>query len=139
MFYVFFFKNGGRPRPVPFFYNGGPGSATVWLHMGAFGPRRVQTTGDQHLPAAPYALVNNDGSLLDATDLVFIDAPGAGFSRIAGPDKEKSFYGVDVDAHAFTEFITQFLGKYGRWNSPKYLFGESYGTTRSANVVNLLE
>ncbi len=78
---------------------------------------------------------NNECSLLDATDLVFIDAPGAGFSRVAGPDKEKSFYGVDGDAHAFAEFITQFLGKYGRWNSPKYLFGESYGTTRSAVLI----
>ena len=97
------------------------------------------TPGDQHLPAAPYTLVNNEWSLLDATDVVFIDAPGAGFSRIAGPDKEKSFYGVDGDAHAFAEFITQFLGKYGRWNSPKYLFGESYGTTRSAVLIADLE
>jgi carboxypeptidase C (cathepsin A) len=84
-------------------------------------------------------VVNNDWSLLDATDVVFIDAPGAGFSRVAGPDKEKSFYGVDGDAHAFAEFITQFLGKYGRWNSPKYLFGESYGTTRSAVLIAELE
>ena len=74
------------------------------------------------------ALVDNDYSLLDASDLVFIDAPGTGFSRIAGKDKEKAFYGVDQDAHAFADFITQFLSKYGRWNSPKYLFGESYGT-----------
>ncbi len=107
--------------------------------MGAFGPRRVVTPGDKHVPAAPYALVNNEYSLLDASDLVFIDAPGAGFSRIAGPDKEKAFYGVDDDAYAFAEFITQFLGKYGRWNSPKYLFGESYGTTRSAVLINQLE
>ena len=107
--------------------------------MGAFGPRRVVTPGDEHLPAAPYTLVNNEWSLLDASDLVFIDAPGAGFSRIAGPDKEKAFYGVDADAHAFAEFITQFLGKYGRWNSPKYLFGESYGTTRSAVLIADLE
>jgi carboxypeptidase C (cathepsin A) len=107
--------------------------------MGAFGPRRVATSGDQHLPAAPYTLVSNEWSLLDATDVVFIDAPGAGFSRIAGPDKERSFYGVDGDAHAFAEFITQFLGKYGRWNSPKYLFGESYGTTRSAVLIAELE
>ncbi len=141
MFYVAYFKDGAPSpsRPVMFLYNGGPGSATVWLHMGAFGPRRVSTVGDQHLPAAPYALVENEWSLLDATDVVFIDAPGAGFSRIAGPDKEKSFYGVDGDAHAFVEFITQFLGKYGRWNSPKYLFGESYGTTRSAVVAAQLE
>jgi carboxypeptidase C (cathepsin A) len=141
MFYVAYFKQGAptESRPVTFLYNGGPGSATVWLHMGAFGPKRVRTPGDQHLLAAPYSVVNNDQSLLDVSDLVFIDAPGAGFSRIAGPDKEKSFYGVDPDAWAFAEFITSFLGKYGRWNSPKYLFGESYGTTRSAVLINQLE
>jgi carboxypeptidase C (cathepsin A) len=139
MFYVAYFKSGTGPRPVTFIYNGGPGSATVWLHMGAFGPRRIVTATDAHTPAAPYSLVNNGSSLLDATDLVFIDAPGAGFSRIAGKDKEKAFFGVDPDAYAFAEFISQFLSKYGRWNSPKYLFGESYGTPRSAVLVNQLE
>ncbi len=139
IFYVAYFKNGAGPRPVTFVYNGGPGSATLWLHMGAFGPRRIVTATDVHTPAAPYSLVNNASSLLDATDLVFIDAPGAGFSRIAGKDKEKAFYGVDQDAHAFAEFISQFLSKYGRWNSPKYLFGESYGTPRSAVLINQLE
>ncbi len=141
MFYVAYFKKGAKPaeRPVTFIYNGGPGSSTVWLHMGAFGPRRVVTADGTHSAAAPYTVVNNDYSLLDASDLVFIDAPGAGFSRIAGKDRDKAFYGVDGDAHAFAEFITQFLAKYGRWNSPKYLFGESYGTTRSAVVVSLLE
>ncbi len=139
MFYVAYFKNGTSPRPITFLYNGGPGSASVWLHMGAFGPRRVVTSTDAHTPAAPYALVNNDSTLLDVSDLVFIDAPGTGFSRIAGKDKEKAFYGVDQDAHAFAEFIAQFLEKYGRWNSPKYLFGESYGTPRSAVLVNELE
>jgi carboxypeptidase C (cathepsin A) len=83
--------------------------------------------------------VNNDYSLLDASDLVFVDAPGTGFSRISGKDKEKAFWGVDPDADAFADFIVQFLGKYGRWNSPKYMFGESYGTTRSAVLVRLLE
>jgi carboxypeptidase C (cathepsin A) len=140
VFYVAYFKNGaGGTRPLTFFYNGGPGSATLWLHMGAFGPRRVVTSTDSHTPPAPYALVNNASSLLDATDLVFIDAPGTGFSRIAGKDKEKAFFGLDPDAYAFSEFIAQFLSKYGRWNSPKYLFGESYGTPRSAVVVNELE
>jgi carboxypeptidase C (cathepsin A) len=139
MFYVAYFKNGGGTRPVTFFYNGGPGSATLWLHMGAFGPRRIVTATDVHTPAAPYPLVNNASSLLDATDLVFIDAPGTGFSRIAGKDKEKAFYGVDQDAYAFADFIAQFLSKYSRWNSPKYLFGESYGTPRSAVLVNQLE
>jgi carboxypeptidase C (cathepsin A) len=145
MFYVAYFKsdtksgNQGAPRPITFFYNGGPGSSTVWLHMGAFGPKRVVTADDTHTPAAPYSFVNNEYSLLDATDLVFIDAPGTGFSRLSGKDKEKAFYGVDQDAWAFSDFIVQFLAKYGRWNSPKFLFGESYGTTRSAVLVNLLE
>ncbi len=139
VFYVAYFKSGGGPRPVTFFYNGGPGSATLWLHMGAFGPRRIVTATDMHTPAAPYSLINNGSSLLDATDMVFIDAPGTGFSRIAGKDKEKAFFGVDQDAYAFAEFISQFLSKYGRWNSPKYLFGESYGTPRSAVLVNQLE
>jgi carboxypeptidase C (cathepsin A) len=139
MFYVAYFKSGGGPRPLTFLYNGGPGSATVWLHMGAFGPRRVVTATDEHTPAAPYSLINNSSSLLDASDLVFIDAPGTGFSRITGKDKEKAFFGVDPDAYAFADFISQFLSKYGRWNSPKYLFGESYGTPRSAVLVNQLE
>ncbi|MGC1372159.1 MAG: peptidase S10 [Candidatus Sulfotelmatobacter sp.] len=141
MFYVAYFKSDtkGAPRPLMFLYNGGPGSSTVWLHMGAFGPRRVVTSNDTHTPAAPYPVVNNDYSLLDVSDLVFVDAPGTGFSRIAGKDKEKAFYGVDQDAWAFSDFIVQFLTKYGRWNSPKYLFGESYGTTRSAVLSNVLE
>ena len=141
MFYVAYFKKGvpSAGRPITFLYNGGPGSSSVWLHMGAFGPRRVVTADDTHTPAAPYRLVDNAYSLLDASDLVFIDAPGTGFSRVAGKDKEKSFYGVDADAYAFTQFIMGFLSKYDRWNSPRYLFGESYGTPRSAVVVNALE
>ena len=140
MFYVAYFKDGERPgnRPITFLYNGGPGSSTVWLHMGAFGPRRIVTADHTHTPPAPYQLVNNDYSLLDASDLVFIDAPGTGFSRVT-PGAEKDFWGADPDVHAFSEFITQFLSKYGRWNSPKYLFGESYGTPRSANLINVLE
>jgi carboxypeptidase C (cathepsin A) len=140
MFYVAYFKKGASPgsRPITFLYNGGPGSSTVWLHMGAFGPKRVVTADDTHTPPAPYKLVDNSSSLLDASDLVFIDAPGAGFSRISGKDKEKSFWGVDQDGYAFTQFIKKFLSKYGRWNSPKYLFGESYGTTRSAVLANEL-
>src|SRR5271170_943610 len=141
MFYVAYFKSDGAntQRPVTFLYNGGPGSSTVWLHMGAFGPRRVVTADDSHTPAAPYTVVNNDYSLLDVSDLVFVDAPGTGFSRISGKDREKAFYGVDQDAHAFADFIVQFLAKYGRWNSAKYMFGESYGTIRSAALSNLLE
>ena len=141
MFYVAYFKTGEKAeqRPITFFYNGGPGSSSVWLHMGAFGPRRVDTADHAHTPPAPYGVVNNQYSLLDVTDMVFVDAPGTGFSRIQGKDAKKAFYSVDGDGHAFADFITQFLSKYGRWNSPKYLFGESYGTTRSAVLANLLE
>jgi carboxypeptidase C (cathepsin A) len=153
MFYTAYFRKGASAtkRPITFVYNGGPGSATVWLHMGAFGPVRVVTSDDRHTPAAPYAVVNNDFSLLDASDLVFIDAPGAGFSRLVAADEDKDkredqmkerrkdIYSVDGDGHAFAQFVTQFLSKYGRWNSPKYLFGESYGTTRSAVLANILE
>ena len=133
MFYVAYFKKDAPAgRPVTFLYNGGPGSATMWLHMGSFGPKRVVTTDAQHDEGAPYKIVNNDYSLLDVSDVVFIDAPGTGFSRIMGEDKEKAFWGVDQDAHAFDRFIRRLLTKYNRWNSPKYLLGESYGTPRSA-------
>ncbi len=141
MFYVAYFKDGTNPskRPITFLYNGGPGSSTVWLHMGAFGPVRVVTRDHTHTPPAPYQLVNNQYSLLDASDLVFIDAPGTGYSRVRGPDPAKHFFGVDQDVHAFSQFIVKFLTQYGRWNSPKYLLGESYGTPRSAALINVLE
>ena len=126
-------------RPITFIYNGGPGSSTVWLHMGAFGPKRVITADGTHSPAAPYRIVDNEYSLLDVSDLVFIDAPGTGFSHLRGGDKEKAFYGIDQDAHAFANFIVGFLSRHGRWNSPKYLFGESYGTTRSAALAEVLQ
>jgi carboxypeptidase C (cathepsin A) len=134
IFYVAYFKKGAEAekRPVTFLYNGGPGSASMWLHMGSFGPRRVVTTDTQHDEGAPYSIVNNQYSLLDVSDVVFIDAPGTGFSRIFGKDKEKAFWGTDGDAHAYERFIRRFLTKYDRWNSPKYLMGESYGTPRSA-------
>lgn len=135
MFYVAYFRKDTTDtdhRPVMFLYNGGPGSATMWLHLGTFGPKRIVTPDAEHQEAAPYSLVNNQYSLLDTADLVYIDAPGTGFSRTFGRDKAKAFYGVDGDAEAFTRFIHKFLTKYERWNSPKYLFGESYGTPRSA-------
>ena len=140
MFYAAYFRDGvpTSGRPVTFLFNGGPGSSTVWLHMGAFGPVRVLALDEQHT-SAPYNVVNNDQSLLDASDLVFIDAPGTGFSRIAGKDKEKAFYGVDQDIDAFAQFITQFLSKYRRWDSPKYVFGESYGTMRGAGLALALQ
>jgi carboxypeptidase C (cathepsin A) len=141
MFYVAYFKKDAKAedRPITFFYNGGPGSSTVWLHMGSLGPRHVVTDGDQHLPAAPYKLVDNAYSLLDTSDLVFIDMPGTGFGSLIGKDPEKAFWGLDEDANAFARFIARFISKYNRWNSPKYIFGESYGTTRSAVLADILE
>ena len=141
MFYAAYFKKGAptESRPITFIYNGGPGSSTMWLHMGSFGPRRVVTTDTVHEAAAPYKIANNDSSLLDVSDLVFIDAPATGFSRVFGKDKEKAFFGIDEDAHAFERFIRRFLTKYSRWNSPKYLFGESYGTPRSAVLSAALQ
>ncbi len=97
------------------------------------------TGGDEHLPAAPYKMVDNANSLLDVSDLVFIDMPGTGFGRLIGKDAEKAFWGVDEDANAFARFIARFITKYNRWNSPKYIFGESYGTTRSAVLSDILE
>lgn len=134
MFYVAYFKRDAAAsrRPLMFLYNGGPGSATMWLHLGTFGPRRVVVPDTKHQAGAPYTFVENQYSLLNVCDLVFIDAPGTGFSRTFGKEKAKAFYGVDGDAHAFARFIRRFLSKYDRWNSPKYLFGESYGTPRSA-------
>jgi carboxypeptidase C (cathepsin A) len=141
MSYVAYFRGDKEDprRPITFLYNGGPGSSTVWLHMGAFGPKRVRTADDTHSAAAPYRVIDNEYSLIEATDLVFIDAPGTGFGHLRGADKEKAFYGVDQDAHAFANFIVEFLSRHKRWNSPKYLFGESYGTTRSAALANILE
>ena len=141
MSYVAYFQGDREDpkRPITFLFNGGPGSSTVWLHMGAFGPKRVLTTNDSHGPAAPYRVVDNEYSLLDASDLVFIDAPGTGFGHLRGVDKEKAFYGVDQDAHTFANFIVEFLSRHGRWNSAKYLFGESYGTTRAAVLAFLLQ
>ncbi len=141
MFYVAYFKTGANAedRPVTFFYNGGPGSSTMWLHLGSLGPKYVETPGDTHLPGAPYKLVDNPYCLLDTSDEVFIDMPGTGFGRITGKDAGKAFWGLEQDAGAFARFISRFLTKYNRWNSPKFLFGESYGTTRSAVLADMLE
>jgi len=140
IFYVAYIKRGvtSPDRPITFVYNGGPGSSTMWLHMAGFGPKRVLTKDGIHTPA-PYRLVDNSFSLLDVSDLVFIDAPGVGFSTVWGKDKEKAFYGLDADANAFAEFVSAYLTRSHRWNSPKFLFGESYGTTRSAILANRLQ
>ena len=126
-------------RPVTFLFNGGPGSGSVWLQMGAFGPKRVAIPSDAKDDGAPpYPIVDNPGSLLDVTDLVFIDPPGTGFSHLIGKTEGKEFYGVAADAKAVAEVIRRWLSDNGRWNSPHFLGGESYGTSRSAAVVNQL-
>lgn len=141
MFYTAYTLEGADPsaRPVTFFYNGGPGSSTIWLRMGSFGPVRVTTSDAEVTPPAPYHYGDNPYSLLDRTDEVFIDAPATGFSRIIGVGKPKGFFGVDQDVAAFGQFVQTYLTQNARWNSPKFLFGESYGTTRSAALADYLQ
>lgn len=141
IFYVAYTLDGADPntRPVTFLYNGGPGSATLWLHMGSVGPVRVVTDSPDATGAGPYQVVPNQYTLLDQSDLVFIDAPLTGYSRAVGKGKVKDFAGVDPDLKAFTKFIERYLTVNQRWNSPKFLFGESYGTTRSAGLSATLQ
>ncbi|MGN6059056.1 MAG: S10 family peptidase [Sphingomicrobium sp.] len=129
----------GSHRPVMFFYNGGPGSASLWLRMGSFGPMRIQTTNAEYIRPAPFNFGANPDTLLGTTDLVFIDAPGTGYSRPLGDAKPADFYGVDQDADAFARAIMRYVTKFGRWDSPKFLFGESYGTTRSGALAYQLQ
>ncbi len=141
MFYVAYTLDGqqGKTRPVTFLYNGGPGSSTLWLHMGSFGPMRIETDSPKATAPAPYHLVPNQYSLLDKTDLVFIDAMGTGFSKPVGKGTLKDFLGVDEDVKAFNNFIARYITVNQRWNSPKFLIGESYGTTRSAALSYALQ
>jgi carboxypeptidase C (cathepsin A) len=140
MFYVGYTEDGvaAGSRPVTFLYNGGPGSATIWLHMGSVGPVRVVTESPKATGPAPFGVVPNQYSLLDKTDLVFVDAPLTGFGRLAGKGTAKDFAGVDQDVKAFEKFITRYITINNRWSSPKFLFGESYGTPRSAALVAAL-
>jgi carboxypeptidase C (cathepsin A) len=121
-------------RPLMFSFNGGPGSSSVWLHMGAIGPKRVRLNDDGSLPPAPYQLVDNEATWLDKTDLVFIDPVGTGFSRAVKPELAKKFYGVQGDLESVGEFIRMYLNRFERSTSPLFLVGESYGTTRAANL-----
>jgi carboxypeptidase C (cathepsin A) len=142
MFYVAYTEDGvadPATRPVTFVFNGGPGSSTIWLHMGSFGPVRVDTTDARPTPPPPYTVGQNADSLLDKTDLVFIDAMGTGYSRIAGKGEPKDFYGTDPDVEAFAQCLERYVGTTGRWNSPKFLLGESYGTTRAAALLAVLQ
>jgi len=127
-------------RPVTFMFNGGPGSASLWLHMGVFGPKRVDVPSDgTNAGAAPYTVVDNPLSLLDVTDLVFIDPVGTGYSKVIGKGKGKDFWGLNEDAKSVAQFIQIYVTKHKRWNSPKYVGGESYGTTRTAALVKELQ
>jgi carboxypeptidase C (cathepsin A) len=128
-----------RTRPLTFLYNGGPGSASMWLHMGSVGPVRVLTSSPDATGPGPYRAVSNQYTLLDKSDLVFIDAIGAGYSRPVGRGAMRDFAGVDQDVRAFQKFIYRYVSVNHRWNSPKFLFGESYGTTRTAALVDALE
>ena len=141
IFYVAYTQDGAeaKNRPVTFFYNGGPGAASIWLHMGSFGPVRVITQSPEASAPAPFSWVPNEYSLLDKSDLVFIDAPLCGFSRAVGKGTVKDFAGTDQDIKAFEKFIVRYITVNERWNSPKFLFGESYGTTRSAGLVAALQ
>jgi carboxypeptidase C (cathepsin A) len=141
LFYAAYTVEGGDPmsRPVTFIYNGGPGSASMWLHMGSFGPVRVVAGNGAPSGPPPYRIGENQYSLLDKSDLVFIDMPGSGFGRIIDPGKPKDFYGVDQDVAAFAQFVQRYITRFNRWNSPKFLFGESYGTTRSAALADALQ
>src|SRR3984893_17124091 len=140
MFYVAYTLDGqdSAKRPLTFAFNGGPGSASIWLHMGSLGPRKVVLQPDGFMPPAPYRMEDNPYTLLDKSDLVLIDAIGTGFSRAADAELFKKFWGVKGDIEAFSEFIRLYITRNERWSSPLYLFGESYGTTRSAGIAGYL-
>jgi len=140
MFYVAYTLDSqdAARRPLTFAFNGGPGSASIWLHMGALGPRKVVLQPDGFMPPAPYRMEDNPYTLLDKSDLVLIDAIGTGFSRAADAELMKKFWGVKGDIEAFSEFIRLYITRNERWTSPLFLFGESYGTTRSAGIAGYL-
>lgn len=141
LFYTGYFRTNAPsgPRPIIFSYNGGPGSASFWLHMGIMGPRRVVTPDVGPQGAPPYPLEDNQYTLLDKADIVMIDPIGTGFSHPLGDTPGSEFWGIDEDAASLAQFIRRFLSEYGRWNSPRYLLGESYGTTRSAVLAGHLQ
>ncbi|HTW32567.1 MAG TPA: hypothetical protein VMD76_12875 [Candidatus Sulfotelmatobacter sp.] len=140
MFYVAYTLDGqdAPKRPLTFAFNGGPGSASLWLHMGALGPRRVVLQPNGFMPPAPYRVEDNPYTLLDKSDLVLIDAIGTGFSRAADSEMFKKYFGMKGDIESFSEFIRLYVSRNERWSSPLYLFGESYGTTRAAGIAGYL-
>lgn len=138
MFYTAY-TAAGKNRPVTFFYNGGPGSSSLWLRMGSFAPEHVRTDNPEAVKPAPFDVGPNNDSLIGSTDMVFLDTIGSGYSRILGDAKPSDFYSVDGDVDAFAKAIIRYTTKNGRWASPKYIFGESYGTTRSGALAYQLE
>ncbi|HET7442946.1 MAG TPA: peptidase S10 [Terriglobales bacterium] len=140
MFFVAYTLDGqdAAKRPLTFAFNGGPGSASIWLHMGALGPRRVVLQPNGFMPAAPYRITDNQYTLLDRSDVVFVDAIGTGFSRAADSELTKKYLGVKGDVEAFSEFIRLYISRNERWTSPLFLFGESYGSTRAAGISGYL-
>lgn len=137
-FMAYTLDNPPANRPLMFSFNGGPGSASVWLHLGALGPKRVKMLDNGFMPPPPYELVDNDQTWLTETDLVFIDPVGTGYSRATKPEFAQKFFGVQGDLESVGEFIRMYLGRYERWSSPLFLVGESYGTTRASGLSNLL-
>ncbi len=140
MFFVAYTLDGENTsnRPLTFAFNGGPGSASIWLHMGALGPKRVVLQPNGFMPRAPYHMEDNPYTLLDKSDLVLVDAIGTGFSRAENAELFKKFWGVKGDIEAFSEFIRLYITRYDRWTSPLFLLGESYGTTRAAGISGYL-
>ncbi len=142
LFYTAYFRTNGAPsgeRPLVFAYNGGPGSASFWLHMGIMGPRRVVTPEVGPQGAPPYPLEDNAYTLLDIADIVMVDPIGTGFSHALDGVDGSGYWGIDEDARSLAQFVRRFLSEYDRWNSPRYLLGESYGTTRSAVLAGHLQ
>jgi carboxypeptidase C (cathepsin A) len=142
IFFTAYVKDGvtdAGERPITFCFNGGPGSSSVWLHLGAFGPRRVKLTDEGDLPAPPFRLVDNEFSLLDVTDLVFIDPVSTGYSRPVEGEKAKEFHGFKKDLESVGDFIRLYTTRYRRWLSPKFVAGESYGTTRASALAAYLQ
>lgn len=140
MFFVAYTLDGqeAAKRPLTFCFNGGPGSATVWLHMGAVGPKQVVLEANGFMPPPPYTIADNPNTLLDRSDLVFVDAISTGFSRAANAEAIKKFLGVKGDIEAFGEFVRMYVTRYERWPSPLFILGESYGTTRAAGIAGFL-
>src|SRR5438034_7134835 len=141
MFFVAYTKDGeeARMRPLSFLYNGGPGASTIWLHMGSFAPKHVRMADEGFQPAPPYTIEDNEHSLIDVSDLVFVDAVDTGYSRVTTGVDNQQFHGQSGDLRAFGESINTYLKTYSRWPSPKYLIGESYGTIRSAGLAQEIQ